>query len=43
MDINKNDKFVACWGYDQTQYSIYNVVDVKGKTSLLMREYKLRY
>lgn len=32
MDINKNDKFVACWGYDQTQYSIYNVVDVKGKS-----------
>jgi len=28
--INKNDKFVACWGYDQTQYSIYNVVDAKG-------------
>lgn len=30
--INKNDKFVACWGYDQTQYSIYNVVGVKGKS-----------
>lgn len=30
--INKNDKFVACWGYDQTQYSIYNVVDTKGKS-----------
>lgn len=29
--INKGDKFVACWGYDQTQYSIYNVVDVKGQ------------
>lgn len=29
--INKNDKFVACWGYDQTQYSVYNVVDLKGK------------
>jgi len=22
--IKKNDKFVACWGYDQTQYSKYN-------------------
>lgn len=28
--IKRGDKFVACWGYDQTQYSIYNVVDVKG-------------
>lgn len=33
--INKNDKFVACWGYDQTQYSIYNVVGVKGKSVLV--------
>ena len=33
--INKNDKFVGMWGYDQTQYSIYNVVDVKGKFVLL--------
>lgn len=32
ITINKNDKFVACWGYDQTQYSIYNVVDTKGKS-----------
>ena len=30
--IKTNSKFVACWGYDQTQYSIYNVVSVKGKT-----------
>jgi hypothetical protein len=29
--IRRNDKFVCCWGYDQTQYSVYNVVDVKGK------------
>lgn len=27
-----NDKFVACWGYDQTQYSVYNVVAIKGKS-----------
>lgn len=30
--IKKGSKFVACWGYDQTQYSIYNVVDTKGKS-----------
>jgi hypothetical protein len=29
--IKRGNKFVACWGYDQTQYSIYNVVDVKGR------------
>lgn len=28
--IKKNYKFVACWGYDQTQYSVYNTVEVKG-------------
>lgn len=33
--IKKNDKFVACWGYDQTQYSIYNVVETKGKSVLV--------
>lgn len=33
--IRTGDKFVACWGYDQTQYSIYNVVDVKGKSILV--------
>lgn len=31
-NININDKFVCCWGYDQTQYSVYNVVSVKGKS-----------
>ncbi len=35
QSISKNDKFVACWGYDQTQYSIYNVVEVKGKSVLV--------
>lgn len=29
--VNKGNKFVACWGYDQTQYSIYTVEDIKGK------------
>lgn len=33
--IKIGDKFVACWGYDQTQYSIYNVVDVKGRYVLV--------
>jgi hypothetical protein len=33
--INKGDKFVGMWGYDQTQYSIYNVVDIKGKFVLV--------
>ena len=32
MGVIKNDKFVCCWGYDQTQYSVYNVVDIKGKS-----------
>lgn len=31
ITINKGDKFVGMWGYDQTQYSIYEVVDMKGK------------
>jgi hypothetical protein len=35
MTVNINDKFVACWGYDQTQYSIYNVIDVKGKSVIV--------
>ncbi len=33
--IKTNDKFVACWGYDQTQYSIYNTVSTKGKMVLV--------
>lgn len=33
--VKTNDKFVACWGYDQTQYSIYNTVSSKGKTVLV--------
>lgn len=31
IQINKGDKFVGMWGYDQTQYSIYEVVSTKGK------------
>lgn len=30
-EINIGDKFVACWGYDQTQYSVYKVEKIKGK------------
>lgn len=33
--VRTGDKFVACWGYDQTQYSVYNVVAVKGKSVLV--------
>lgn len=33
--VKTNSKFVACWGYDQTQYSIYNVVSAKGKTVIV--------
>ncbi|RKZ02515.1 hypothetical protein DRQ25_18560 [Candidatus Fermentibacteria bacterium] len=29
--IKVNDKFVCSWGYDQTQYSVYEVVSTKGK------------
>lgn len=29
--INKGDMFVGSWGYDQTQYSIYRVVEAKGQ------------
>lgn len=29
--IEPGDKFVACWGYDQTQYSIYTVEKMKSK------------
>lgn len=32
MNIKPGDKFVGCWGYDQTQYSIYNTVKVAGKS-----------
>lgn len=35
VTLKPGDKFVACWGYDQTQYSIYNVVTVKGKSVLV--------
>jgi hypothetical protein len=28
-------KFVACWGYDQTQYSIYEVAKISGKSVLV--------
>ena len=31
IEVTIGDKFVACWGYDQTQYSIYNVERIKGK------------
>ncbi len=30
--VRVGGKFVACWGYDQTQYSVYNVVSVRGKS-----------
>lgn len=33
--IEVGGKFVACWGYDQTQYSVYNVVGVSGKSVLV--------
>lgn len=29
--IKKGDKFTCSWGYDQTQVSVYSVVDIKGK------------
>lgn len=29
--VKIGSKFVACWGYDQTQYSVYSVDSVKGK------------
>lgn len=35
ITIDKGDKFVGMWGYDQTQYSIYNVVDLKGQFVLV--------
>lgn len=31
FNVDKGSKFVACWGYDQTQYSVYEVQEVKGK------------
>lgn len=34
-NIKKNSKFVACWGYDQTQYSVYNVVAITGKSVIV--------
>jgi hypothetical protein len=33
--VRVGGKFVACWGYDQTQYSVYNVVGVSGKSVLV--------
>lgn len=34
-NIKVGDKFVACWGYDQTQYSIYRVEKIQGKSVLV--------
>ena len=31
-DIKLGDKFVGSWGYDQTQYSVYEVVKIAGKS-----------
>jgi hypothetical protein len=30
-DVKVGDYFAGSWGYDQTQYSVYRVVEVKGK------------
>ena len=32
--IKKGSYFVACWGYDQTQYSIYKVVKTAGNSTV---------
>jgi len=34
-NINIGSKWVCCWGYDQTQYSVYNTVSVKGKSVIV--------
>lgn len=35
QDISIGDKWVCSWGYDQTQYSIYTTVAVKGKSVIV--------
>ena len=36
--VHVGDIFVACWGYDQTNYDFYQVVALKGKRTAIVRE-----
>ena len=38
--IHVGDIFYTCWGYDQTNYDFYQVVALKGKHTLVLRENK---
>lgn len=33
--IKIGDKFVCGWGYDQTQYSVYSVLEIKGQSVIV--------
>ncbi|WP_407226574.1 hypothetical protein [Enterobacter roggenkampii] len=36
--ISVNDVFYSCWGYEQTNINFYQVVQVRGKQTVLLRE-----
>lgn len=38
--IKLNDIFVSSWGYEQTNVDFYQVVGIKGKKTVLLRELK---
>lgn len=33
-----NDVFYSCWGYEQTNINFYQVVGIRGKQTVLLRE-----
>lgn len=36
--VHVGDIFCSCWGYDQTNYDFYQVVEVKGKHTVIVQE-----
>lgn len=36
--VHVGDIFVACWGYDQTNYDFWQVVELRGKHTAVLRE-----
>lgn len=36
--VHVGDIFVACWGYDQTNYDFYQVIELRGKHTAVVRE-----
>ena len=41
--VKVGDIFVSSWGYDQTNVDCYQVVEVKGKSTVVLREVSYKY